>query len=81
MREARRDAQLVFGASLVPRRASVNIETFSFGFLFSASSIVAINSSSAFPTYSVDKYTRVFAFSILVYTDLLGAIDHLRACL
>lgn len=52
---ARSDAQEALGDSLVPRRASVRIDTSSSGFSSSASLMVVMSSCSVFPMYRVDK--------------------------
>lgn len=68
-RSASNDAHDGLGDSLVPLRASVKIETLRSGFDCSAVSIVATSSCSAFPIYSVDRYTRLCAFNILFCDD------------
>lgn len=60
--EASKEAHDGSGASRVPRKASVRMETLRCGPLVcKASSIVETNSFSVFPMYKVDRYILFFA--------------------
>jgi hypothetical protein len=71
---ARRDAAQAEGDSLVPRKASIRIDTCRLSLFDNAVRMVSIyfsnefavhtNSVSSFPTYNDDKKTRLFADKI-----------------
>lgn len=76
--DANREAQEGPGAPLVPRRASVNMDTFKSGLFLRASSMANIKSFSELPMYKVDKYIRFRALRIFDYQRVRNSADRIH---